>query len=366
MSTAKRQNIALKISLFPGETMAKSKSDIERDKSKIDPWKVIHFEPVWGIRKDCQMDEVNPADSEYGPLVDEIETTNSHIRSLPKPEVPKTEFEIRNEKRKERRKRLAALAAAEAEAKKSKNSSNKDVKNEENENESDSDENQPLIKKIKSDPNQQDYQKQAVTTSDDKKPKAEIEIEDEKEKVKVEKTEEVIQPDLILEEVQDEIMEDGGVLSEKDGATPTSPKLETVIEEPVSLIEEDDNSISDPPLRSCSVDQEAEVVSIPPSPPPLGVHPAGGSGSVGGVASGGVASGGVTSQAATPSPTPPTLSVTPIPVSAGLPAEFMANMSDAAMNIPSVSSTIVASSPASIRSARGNSITFSSSRYVML
>ena len=354
MSTAKRQNIALKISLFPGETMAKSKSDIERDKSKIDPWKVIHFEPVWGIRKDCQMDEVNAADSEYGPLVDEIETTKL---PLPKPEVPKTEFEIRNEKRKERRKRLAALAAAEAEAKKSKNSSNKDVKNEENENESDSDENQPLIKKIKSDPNQNDYQKQAVTTSDDKKPKAEIEIEDdEKEKVKVEKTEEVIQPDLILEEVQDEIMEEEGVVSERDGATPTSPKLETVIEEPVSLIEEDDNSISDPPLRSCSVDQEAEVVSIPPSPPPLGVHPAGGSGSVGGVAS----------QAATPSPTPPTLSVTPIPVSAGLPAEFMANMSDAAMNIPSVSSTIVASSPASIRSARGNSITFSSSRYVML
>ena len=336
--------------------MAKSKSDIERDKSKIDPWKVIHFEPVWGIRKDCQMDEVNPADSEYGPLVDEIETTNSHIRSLPKPEVPKTEFEIRNEKRKERRKRLAALAAAEAEAKKLKNSSNNDVKNEENEN-SDSDENQPLIKKIKSDPNQIDYQKQAVTTSDDKKPKAEIEIEDEKEKVKVEKTEEVIQPDLILEEVQDEIMEEEeGVVSKRDEATPTSPKLETVIEEPVSLIEEDDNSISDPPLRSCSVDQEAEVGSIPPSPPPLGVHPAGGSGSVGGV----------TSQAATPSPTPPTLSVTPIPVSAGLPAEFMANMSDAAMNIPSVSSTIVASSPASIRSARGNSITFSSSRHAQL
>ena len=333
--------------------MAKSKSDIERDKSKIDPWKVIHFEPVWGIRKDCQMDEVNPADSEYGPLVDEIETTNSHIRSLPKPEVPKTEFEIRNEKRKERRKRLAALAAAEAEAKKSKNSSNNDVKNEE----SDSDENQPLIKKIKSDPNQNDYQKQAVTTSDDKKPKAEIETKYEKEKVKEEKTEEVIQPDLILEEVQDEIMEEEeGVVSKRDGATPTSPKLETVIEEPVSLIEEDDNSISDPPLRSCSVDQEAEVVSIPPSPPPLGVHLAGGSGSVGGVAS----------QAATPSPTPPTLSVTPIPVSAGLPTEFMANMSDAAMNIPSVSSTIVASSPASIRSARGNSITFSSSRYVKL
>ena len=354
MSTAKRQNIALKISLFPGETMAKSKSDIERDKSKIDPWKVIHFEPVWGIRKDCQMDEVNAADSEYGPLVDEIDTTNSHIRPLPKPEVPKTEFEIRNEKRKERRKRLAALAAAEAEAKKSKNSSNKNVKNEESEN-SDSDENQPLIKKIKSDPNQNDYQKQAVTTSDDKKPKAEIEIEEEKEQVKVEKTEEVFQPDLILEEVQDEIMEEG-VVSERDGATPTSPKLETVIEEPVSLIEEDDNSISDPPLRSCSVDQEAEVVSIPPSPPPMGVHLAGGSGYVGGVAS----------QAATPSPTPPTLSVTPIPISAGLPAEFMANMSDAAMNIPSVSSTIVASSPASIRSARGNSITFSSSRYVQL
>ena len=328
--------------------MAKSKSDIERDKSKIDPWKVIHFEPVWGIRKDCQMDEVNAADSEYGPLVDEIETTKL---PLPKPEVPKTEFEIRNEKRKERRKRLAALAAAEAEAKKSKNSSNKDVKNEEEGENSDSDENQPLIKKIKSDPNQNDYnQKQAVvTTSDDKKPKAEIEDQEkmEKEIVKVEKTEEIFQPELILEEVQDEVMEEG-VVSERDGATPTSPKLETVIEEPVSLIEEDDNSISDPPLRSCSVDQEAEVVSIPPSPPPMGVPPAG--------------SGGVASQAATPSPTPPTLSVTPIPISAGLPAEFMANMSDTAMNIPSVSSTIVASSPASIRSARGNSITFSSSR----
>ena len=75
------------------------------------------------------------------------------------------------------------MAAAEAEAKKSKNSSNKDVKNEEEGENSDSDENQPLIKKIKSDPNQNDYQKQAViTTSDDKKPKAEMEDQEKMEK----------------------------------------------------------------------------------------------------------------------------------------------------------------------------------------
>ena len=91
---------------------------------------------------------------------------------------------------------------------------------------------------------------------------------------------------------------------------------ETVIEEPVNLLDEQD-SISEPPLRSCSIDfEEQEVVSIP--------SPA-------------IA-------------TPPMTTSTPIilptePLPATPPITVMA-----------------CNSPASVRSVRGNSITFSSSR----
>ena len=37
---------------FTPENMAKTRADIEKDKQKTDPWKVQHFEPVWGIQKD--------------------------------------------------------------------------------------------------------------------------------------------------------------------------------------------------------------------------------------------------------------------------------------------------------------------------
>ena len=37
---------------FTPENMAKTRADMEKDKQKTDPWKVQHFEPVWGIQKD--------------------------------------------------------------------------------------------------------------------------------------------------------------------------------------------------------------------------------------------------------------------------------------------------------------------------
>ena len=37
---------------FLQENLAKTKADIEKDKQKTDPWKIQHFEPVWGIKKD--------------------------------------------------------------------------------------------------------------------------------------------------------------------------------------------------------------------------------------------------------------------------------------------------------------------------
>ena len=37
---------------FTPENMPKTRADIEKDKQKTDPWKVQHFEPVWGIQKD--------------------------------------------------------------------------------------------------------------------------------------------------------------------------------------------------------------------------------------------------------------------------------------------------------------------------
>ena len=125
----------------------------------------------------------------------------------------------------------------------------------------DSEENQPLLKKIK--PDHEDQVKEVKSPKveikedvenvddDDEDDEDDDDDNDEEEKVEVD---EIVHPDLILQDVipSDEIMEDGN-----------EETLETVIEEPVNLLEEDDNSISEPPLRSCSVDHEiAEVLSV--------------------------------------------------------------------------------------------------------
>lgn len=95
---------------------------------------------------------------------------------------------------------------------------------------------------------------------------------------------------------------------------------ETVIEEPVNLLEEQD-SISEPPLRSCSIDDEVSI------PSPMVYTP--------------------------PCITPPVVS-TPLPTNISLPKE--------PLPLSSTASDLVACSPASVRSTRGNSVTFSSSR----
>ena len=99
---------------------------------------------------------------------------------------------------------------------------------------------------------------------------------------------------------------------------------ETVIEEPVNLMEEQE-SISEPPLRSCSID--FEEISIP--------SPA----------------------IATPVETPP-LVATPVPAAASTASTASAEPVPA----PTPPITVMINSPASVRSVRGNSITFSSSR----
>ncbi len=48
---------------FTPEALQKTKLDAERDRSKLDPWKARHFEPIWGIRKDYVLcDSVNVLD----------------------------------------------------------------------------------------------------------------------------------------------------------------------------------------------------------------------------------------------------------------------------------------------------------------
>ena len=184
---------------FTPETLMKTRADIERDKAKTDPWKVTHFEPIWGIRSDFKVE----AAEEWLPRANTRSST--------------------------RKKNLKVVSE-------------------------DDDEDQPLLKKIKP---------------------QEIKI-----------------PDLKDEESESE--------------------EQTIIEEPVNLLDEVDSCISEPPLRSCSIDFEDEAVSIP-SP-----------------------------VVETPSATPPGIATPP---SIATPIEPQ-----------------VVNSPASVRSARGNSITFSSSR----
>ena len=201
---------------FTLENLTKTKADIERDKQKTDPWKVTHFEPVWGVRKL----QVKVKDDDDDEMKDELPAIK---RCLPS-------------------------------ASRSRQIDNED---------------EPLLKKVKAEPTK------------------EIQVEME-------------QPKIDDDQVEEETTE------------------ETVIEEPVNLLEEQD-SISEPPLRSCSIDfEETEVVSIPS---PI---------------------------IATPAATPPSIGT---PVS--LPTEPLPAT-------PPI--TVTANSPASVRSVRGNSITFSSSR----
>ena len=119
-----------------------------------------------------------------------------------------------------------------------------------------------------------------------------------------------------------------------DNAGPKEVTEETVIEEPVNLMEEQD-SISEPPLRSCSIDFEeisipSPAIATPIETPPMVTTPAPTASSSASVAS--------TASEPVPAATPP------IAVMVNSPA------------------SVVVNSPASVRSVRGNSITFSSSR----
>ena len=201
---------------FTPESMAKTKAEIERDKAKTDPWKVKHFEPVWGIQKDF---------------------------------VAKVEQEEQEHKRHTRSSRAIK--------------DDDDVKDEVLDETDDEDE--PLLKKLK-------------TSSSSFSPEKEQKV-----------FEEIVQPELILD-----------VLDDEDHDIKDQDK-ETVIEEPVDLLDEVDGvAINEEP-------PDLDEVSIPS--PIIG----------------------------TPSGSPPALPKEPLDI------------------IPSAS-------PASIRSNRGNSITFSSSR----
>ena len=223
---------------FTLENLTKTKADIERDKQKTDPWKVQHFEPVWGIKKGFDQDQKDEIkDEEDQDEVQPIFASSSSSTRLS---------------------RMRKII--------------------------DDNEDEPLLKKVKGETRASSAQ--ATFEQEELK----IEVDDNKEEE--------------LPKIDDDDLEEEETIEE------------TVIEEPVNLLEEQD-SISEPPLRSCSIDfEEQEVVSIP--------SPA-------------VA-------------TPPMTTSTPVylptePLPATPPITVMA-----------------CNSPASVRSVRGNSITFSSSR----
>ena len=227
---------------FTPENMAKARADVEKDKQKTDPWKVQHFEPVWGIKKDFTF-----VDSEDEALVKKVFKKKRKTTEIIEPE------------------KLL-------------------------------DENEPLLKKVK---------------AKDNSP----------EKVKLE-------PSLILDDSPNEII---------DG-TEEVVEEETVIEEPVNILEEPE-PLSDPPLRSYSIDEDISIpsptIATPSVTPPVVITPA-----------------------STPIPCSSTsvnLSIEPIPVST--PSSDIGKPSSEL-----VISTASVNSPASVRSTRGNSITFSSSR----
>ena len=45
------------------ESILRSRADSERERSKLDPWKVKHFEPIWGVRKDYDLTCLSPDDT---------------------------------------------------------------------------------------------------------------------------------------------------------------------------------------------------------------------------------------------------------------------------------------------------------------
>ena len=98
---------------FTPENMAKTRADIEKDKQKTDPWKVQHFEPVWGIQKDFLNSVENMEEEEDSSL------------------ASKKKLKIEGRSKKQKRRIL---------------------KKEENEEDDDilGDEDQPLLKKVKS------------------------------------------------------------------------------------------------------------------------------------------------------------------------------------------------------------------------
>ena len=124
---------------------------------------------------------------------------------------------------------------------------------------------------------------------------------------------------------------------------------ETVIEEPVNILEEPEH-LSDPPLRSYSIDEEISIPSPTIATPPVAA--------------------GASSSSTTPVPTPTTSTLPDLPCSTPPITPTLLQMTSSDRNNTSssmaenniISATASVNSPASVRSTRGNSITFSSSR----
>ena len=121
-----------------------------------------------------------------------------------------------------------------------------------------------------------------------------------------------------------------------------------VVEEPVNILEEPEH-LSDPPLRSYSIDEEISIPSPTIATPPVAA--------------------GASSSSTTPVPTPTTSTLPDLPCSTPPITPTLLQMTSSDRNNTSssmaeniISATASVNSPASVRSTRGNSITFSSSR----
>ena len=148
---------------FTPETMAKSRADIEKDKSKIDAWKVRNFEPVWGIRKDF-LEKVDEEDQKV---------------AISSPKKPKKESTIKEEAS------LGDLTKIKSKRKNSPERNRKGILSVIN----DEDEDQPLLKKVKAETVLEAFKDKVAKGEEDVK-KAENDVVD----GKVEE----LQPELIL------------------------------------------------------------------------------------------------------------------------------------------------------------------------
>ena len=54
---------------FTPEALQKNSSDLSRDKQRLDPWKLRHYEPLWGMKRSYDTNKVSPSPSQPSPVI---------------------------------------------------------------------------------------------------------------------------------------------------------------------------------------------------------------------------------------------------------------------------------------------------------